>query len=127
MKGVRKAFLICLALGAVLAAAVCALNVSRDYGWSRSICDGFFVAAVMLLGSGAIRAVNNRGAFDVAGYGLRTVINLTIPALRREEKEDIYQYRERKKAERKSPAGLFLAGVMYFVLSLVALTVYEFI
>ena len=98
MKGVRKAFLICLALGAVLTAAVCALNVSRDYGWSRSICDGFFVAAVMLLGSGAIRAVNNRGAFDVAGYGLRTVINLTIPALRREEKEDIYQYRERKKA-----------------------------
>ena len=63
----------------------------------------------------------------MAGYGLRTVINLTIPALRREEKEDIYQYRERKKAERKSPAGLFLAGVMYFVLSLVALTVYEFV
>ena len=83
MRGIRKAFLTCLVLGAVLGAAVCALNVSRDYGWSRSVCDGLFVAAVMLLGAGSIRAVYNRGAFDVAGYGLRLAVELAIPALRR--------------------------------------------
>lgn len=127
MRGIRKAFLICLAVGAVLAAAVCALNVSRDYGWSRSVCDGLFVAAVMLLGSGAIRTVYNRGAFDVAGYGLRMAVELAIPALRREEKEDIHQYRKRKEAERKPPAGLLLAGAVYLVLSLAALAVYEFL
>lgn len=121
----KKGFLTCLAVGAVLAAAVCALNVSRDYGWSRSICDGLFVAAVMLLGVGSIRSINNRGAFDVAGYGLRMAVELAIPALRREEKEDIHQYRERKEGERKSPAGLLLAGVVYLVLSLGALVIYE--
>lgn len=125
MSGKRRGFLICLAVGAVLAAAVCALNVSRDYGWSRSVCDGFFVAAVMLLGVGFIKAVNNRGAFDVAGYGLRRAVELALPALRREEKEDIHQYRKRKEAERKSPAGLLLAGAVYLVLSLAALAVYE--
>lgn len=125
MSGKRKEFLICLTAGAVLAAAVCALNVSRDYGWSRSVCDGLFVAAVMLLGVGIIRAVYNRGAFDVAGYGLRKAAELAIPALRREEKEDIQQYRERKKAERKSPAGLLMAGTVYLVLALAALAVYE--
>lgn len=121
----RKAFLTSLAAGAVLAAAVYALNVSRDYGWSRSVCDGFFVAAVMLLGIGLIRAINNRGAFDVAGYGLRMAVELVLPVLKREEKEDIHQYRERKEAERKSPAGLLLAGAVYLVLSLAALGVYE--
>lgn len=125
MSGKRRGFLICLAVGAVLAAAVCALNVSRDYGWSRSLCDGFFVAAVMLLGVGSIKAVNNRGAFDVAGYGLRMAVELALPALRREEKEDIHQYRKRKEAERKSPAALLLAGAVYLVLSLAALAVYE--
>ena len=89
------------------------------------MCDGFFVAAVMLLGVGTIRAVSNRGAFDVAGYGLRIAIELALPVLRREEKEDIHQYRERKEAERKSPAGLLLAGAVYLVLSLAALAVYE--
>ena len=125
MSGKRRRLLTCLAAGAVLAAAVCALNVSRGYGWSRSVCDGFFVAAVMLLGMGSIRAVSNRGAFDVAGYGLRMAIELALPVLRREEKEDIHQYRERKEAERKSPAGLFGAGAVYLVLSLAALVVYE--
>lgn len=121
----KKGFLTCLTAGAILAAAVCALNVSRDYGWSRSVCDGLFVAAVMLLGVGSIRFIYNRGAFDVAGYGLRLAVELAIPALRREEKEDIHQYRERKGAERKSPAGLLLAGAVYFVLSFAALAVYE--
>ena len=127
MSGKRRGFLTCLAVGAVLAAAVCALNVNRGYGWSRSVCDGFFVAAVILLGLGTIKAVCNRGAFDVAGYGLRRAVELALPALRREEKEDIYQYRERKAAERKSPAGLLLAGAVYLVLSLAALAVYEFL
>lgn len=123
----RRGLLTCLAAGAVIAAAVCALNVSRDYGWSRSICDGLFVAAVFLLCLGVIRAVSNRGTFDVAGYGLRMAVELALPALRREEKEDLYQYRKRKATERKSSAGLLLAGAVYFVLSLAALAVYEFL
>ncbi len=39
MRGIRKAFLTCLVLGAVLGAAVCALNVSRDYGWCATVCS----------------------------------------------------------------------------------------
>lgn len=126
MKRKSKEFLICLAAGGILSAVVCALNVSRSYGWSRSVCDGLFVSAAMLLGTGSIRAVCNRGAFDITGYGLRMAAELVLPFLKREEKEDIQQYRERKKSERKSPAGLLLAGAVYLVLSMAALAVYEF-
>lgn len=125
MSGRKRGLLTCLTAGAIIAAVVCAMNVSRDYGWSRSVCDGLFVAAVILLGLGTIRAVCNRGAFDVAGYGLRMAVELALPALRREQKENIHQYRERKEAERRSSAGLLLAGTVYLVLSLVALAVYE--
>lgn len=131
MRGAKKGLPACLALGAAISAAVCALNIGRGYGWSRSVCDGLFVAAAMLLGTGGIRAVSNRGAFDVAGYGLRRAVELALPVLKRteerhsNEKEDIHLYRARREARRRSPAGLLLAGVMYFILSLAALAVYE--
>ena len=118
-------FLINLAVGAATAAAVFSLNMSREYGALRSLCDGFFVAAVLLLGIGCIKAVRNRGAFDVAGFGLRYVVNISIPALRRDEDEDMQQYRERKAMERKSSVGLLMAGGVYLALSLIALAIYE--
>ena len=118
-------FLLNLAIGAAVAAAVFALNMSREYGVLRCVCDGFFVAAVLLLGIGGIKAVRNSGSFDVAGFGLRHVVDITVPALRRGEQEDMQQYRERKALERKSSVGLLLAGVVYLVLSVIALVIYE--
>ena len=120
-----REFLLNLAAGAVISAAVFALNLSREYGVLRCICDGFFVTAVFLLGIGAIKAARNKGTFDVAGFGLRHVVDMTIPAFRREEKEDLQQYRERKALERKSSVGLLLAGGAYLILSVIALVVYE--
>ena len=117
--------LINLAIGAVAAAAVFALNLSREYGALRSLCDGLFVAAVFLLGIGCIKAIRNKGAFDVAGFGVRHVVNITVPALRRGEDEDMQQYRERKALERKSSAGLLIAGGVYLALSVAALVIYE--
>ena len=125
MSGKIREFLILLAVGAAIAAAVFALNLSREYGALRSLCDGLFVAAVLLLGVGGIKAVRNKGTFDVAGFGLRHVIDISIPALRREEKEDLMQYRERKALERKSSVGLLLAGGVYLVMAVIALAVYE--
>ena len=125
MSGKIREFLILLAVGAAIAAAVFALNLSREYGVLRSLCDGLFVAAVFLLGIGCIKAVRNKGGFDVAGYGLRSVVDMAIPVLRRAEKEDMQQYRERKALERKSSASLLLAGGVYLVLSVIALVIYE--
>ena len=118
-------FLINLVTGAVVGAAVLALNLSREYGLLRSLCDGLFVAAVFLLGIGGIKAARNKGTFDVAGYGIRHVVDITIPAFRRGEKEDIRQYQERQAMERKSSVGLLLAGLVYLALAVVALVVYE--
>ena len=118
-------FLINLGVGAAVSVAVFALNMSREFGALRSLCDGFFVAAVFLLGIGAIKAARNNGTFDVAGYGIRHVIDITIPAFRRGEKEDMRQYQERKAMERKSSVGMLLAGLVYLALAVVALVIYE--
>ena len=118
-------YLIQLGVGAAVSVAVFALNLSREYGVPRSLCDGLFVAAVFLLGIGGLKAARNKGTFDVAGYGIRHVVDITIPSLRREEKEDLRQYQERKALERKSSASMLLAGLTYLALAGVALVIYE--
>ncbi len=126
MKEKQRDFLIYLAVGAVIAAAVFALNMSRDYEVTRCVCDGLFVAAAMLLGIGGIRGVRNRGAFDVTGYGIKTALETALPILRHGNgKETMGDYRQRKAAERKSARGMLLAGAVYLVLSLAALAVYS--
>ena len=121
----KKDFLLDLLVGAVIAVAVFSLNMSRDYGFTRSLCDGLFVAAGMLLGIGGIKGVRNKGAFDVVGYGVKSALETALPVLRRGEKEDIHQYVQRKASQRTSSRGLLLAGAVYFVLSLVALAIYH--
>lgn len=113
-----------LALGALVAAAVTWLNVTRGYSFLHCLCDGFFVSAVLLLGLGGLRGVRNKGAFDVAGYGLSTAVRTVFPFMRGEEDADVYEYSQRKAEKRKGAGGLLAAGAVYLFLSVIALALY---
>lgn len=131
-----KNFLISLAYGGAIVVLAFAISYGQrdnfmfDKGsvdvFLHCLCDGLFVAAVMLLGTGGLKAVRNQGVFDVMGFGMKSVIEWTIPMLRREEKEDLQAYRERKEAVRKSAKSLLLAGAAYLVLAVICLPVYYF-
>ena len=69
----------CGTLGVLLCAMVIFINRDQGYGLLRQLCDGCFVAAVLLLGAGVLRYVTNQGAFDVLGYGLQSVFHLHVP------------------------------------------------
>lgn len=113
-----------LLLGAVIAVLVFILGRSRDQSVLRCICDATFVPAVFLLGIGGIKGLRNKGAFDIIGYGVKSTVETFIPALKRDQKEDIYAYQERKETERKPAFGLLAAGAIYLAASLAALVVY---
>lgn len=124
IKEVLRGFLFDTAMGAICAVAVFYLGYRRGYLLSRCACDAFFVAAVMLLGFGGLKAARNQGLFDVIGYGIKHTMEIAFPVFRREEKEDLYGYRERKAAERKTSKGLLLASALYFLLAFISLAVY---
>lgn len=119
-----KDFLANVVVGLVITALVFALGQSRDQSVLRCLCDGTFVSAVVIFGLGAIKAVRNKGAFDVMGFGVKSTVETFIPFLRRGEKEDFMQYRERKESKRKSASGMLLAGAAYLLLSAVFLGLY---
>lgn len=129
MSDSSKSFLANLITGLLVAIAVFALGMSREHSVLRGFCDGFFVASVVLLGFGGIKYVRNKGAFDVAGYGLKTALNMNLPWLKsnsplEHRDEEFLDYRARKEKSRKSAAPELKAGAIYLVLSLILLAIY---
>jgi len=123
-----KSFLVSLAVGAVLCALVILINRDQGYGTLRQLCDGCFVAAVLLLGVGVLRFVTNQGAFDVLGYGVQSVFHLHVPGAsigNARDQETMQDYRDRKAKKRKSPVGLLYAGLVWLAVSAVLLIVFE--
>ena len=129
MSDKQKSILFQICTGAVIAVAVAILGWSRGHGVLRMLCDGCFVAAVFLLGSGGLKFARNQGTFDMMSYSMKTVFHLHFPFSKmnsplEEREEDFMEYKERKKAKRKSSADMLWAGLVYFVAAAVFLVIY---
>lgn len=121
-----KDFLVPLITGAVVAAAVCA--ASKDHGIVHMLCDGFFVAGVVVLGFGGLQFSANKGMFDIFSFGVKKVLDVHWPGITQsteeERREQYVDYTLRKRAARKSPKGTVVAGCVYMALAAVMLAIY---
>ncbi len=126
----RKRFLVDLILGAVVAVAVMFITARRGFGIIHLLCDGCFVAAVLLLGTGGLKFVRNEGMFDIFSYSIKSVFDIHYPfakmhsPLEEKRKEDFAAYKERKKEKRKPAADLLWAGLVYLALAAVFFVTY---
>ena len=119
----RKTFFTDLAIGGALCAAVVSGNWDSGFPLSHLLCDGFFAAAILLLGSGLLIFCGNRGAFDMMSYGIRSVAGLVVRSL--EPETDYFTYSQEKHAEPKPCAHLLLAGLVHLVLSGICMVIYS--
>ena len=129
MTNQKKGILIHLALGGVIAIAVIVLNAIRyNYVLTHLLCDGFFVAAVILLGCGGLKYTRNQGVFDMFSYSISTTFQIHYPFTKmnsplEDRQESFVDYKERKRAKRKPAGELLWAGLVYLVLALLLLIV----
>lgn len=124
-----KAFLVPLAVGAVIALAVCLLDRKADAGIAYILSNGFFVAGVLVMGFGGLTYVRNEGMFDIFSFGVSRLFTVRWPGLspmsEEHRKEKYVDYKVRKQKERKtSPKGLLAAGGLYFILAVLMLVIY---
>ena len=118
----RKSFLADLILGALIFLGVFMLNREQGFSLTRQLCDGAFVAAVILLGSGGIRFCSARGGLDMVSYGFKSLVELFTKAGRLDgPEEDYFDYVQRKSEERKPFGHYLMAGAIFLALSLVFL------
>lgn len=122
-----KDFVVSFICGAVIAVGIIMIT-DRQLGLVSALCDGFFVAGVLILGSGGLKFVRNQGQFDLITYGVSHWFtnrwNGLSPMSQEHRNEDLAEYKERKREERKSPLGLVVAGAIYLVLAGIMLLFY---
>lgn len=126
----RKRFLVDLIFGLVIAGAVVVINAGRGHAVTRLLCDGCFVAGVLLLGTGGLKFFRNEGMFDIFAYSIKSVFQVHYPFakmhshLEEKKPEGYAEYKERKREKRKSPGDLLWAGLVYMALAAVFFAVY---
>lgn len=125
----RKNILFSIFTGAVIAVAVSILGWTRGHSVPHMLCDGCFVAAVILLGMGGLKFARNQGMFDIMTYSLKAAFHMHFPFSKmnsplEEREEEFADYKERKRAKRKSPADLLWAGLLYLVAAVVFFVIY---
>ena len=121
----RKSFRTYLIAGFFAAVIVIVLGWDPEKLLFHQLCDGAFVAAVILLGIGGLKFARNGGTFDVMAWGISSVVRMTVPWLFKESKDaDLIAYKERKSESRQSAKPELLSGVIYLVLSLIFFVIY---
>ena len=123
----RKTYFTEALLGLLIMAYVVFINRDSGHSLVHLLCDGSFVAAVLLLGTGGILFCKEKGAFDIFGYGMKSALGLLVPgvsALDDGTREDYFSYCERKAKERKKRHQPLLVGTCFLVLSLVLMGIY---
>ncbi len=121
----RKHFLIFLITGLLSAAMVVYYRWNPEKHLFHQLCDGAFVAGVVLVGIGGLKFARNGGTFDMMVWGLDSVIRTTFPWMLKERQDaDFVAYAERKRESRQSAKPELLAGAFYLALSVIFLVIY---
>ncbi len=129
-KGLRT--ILAFLFGALITLGVCAIKevffMNEPARILRSLCDAFFLSAILLLGGGLMVMVSNNGIFDTLSYASRTVFNLLIPGPGRgRNPESFVDYRHRKHQKQGSYGFLLVAGGIHLLLATACLIVFNFL
>lgn len=80
------------------------------------LCDGFFIASVLLIGVGLMCLISNEGIFDVLSYGVINIFRLFSPSNKFfSERESFYDFRMRRKDKKVGFAFLVIVGGGYLL------------
>lgn len=124
----------------LIVSAVCGLmfvlfvfygSADQDFTIVHRLCNGCFVAGMMMGGAGVILYCASKGAFDLFGYSAREGLNLIMPIFGSNpltaegKRESYYDYCMRKREEPKKPIGhLLIVGGGYLVISGILLIIH---
>lgn len=90
----------------------------------KAFCDATFVAGVLLACAGGLVVASNGGVFDMLAYGVRMIFVVFKRNVTERKYKDFYEYREARKANKRSFAFLIVVGLVYIAVSMIFLALY---
>ena len=123
-----KAWIVCLICGAAVTALVAVYRAAGAYQEETqklwfSVCDGAFVAAVLLIGLGLLIWIGSTGMFDTLTYAAHSLKHMLLPfGGKKETRPDYYHYKLAKEEKRRPvPVSMLGSGVLFLLLAGLAL------
>ena len=93
---------------------------------ARYLSDGCFVAAVLLVGVGALCWISGTGFFDIFAYAVKSLLVLFTPLRRPRDQISFYDYKLLKASRRRAaPRFIVDVGVVFLGLSVLFLWLYH--
>lgn len=91
--------------------------------WSSS----FFVSGVLCLGVGLLIWCGNEGAFDMLGYGVKSLFRLFRKDVKDRKYGGYYEYAQARKERKKPFLYLVIVGGAYLLVGIVLFVVYWYL
>ena len=95
------------------------LQIQRGFVLWHALSDGFFAAAVILLGVCGLRFVARSGFFDIPAYGLASLFSTHFPQYGKNE--GFLEWKERRAEKEKPLRYLLIVGTVCLILSFLML------
>lgn len=116
-----------LVIGAGLAFAIMywrgIFEATELYDIFAAMSDGFFVTGIIYTGFGLMLLIVNEGVLDIIGFGFKSLIYLFTPRKLDKSSTDYYEYRMKKKEERKEKTvntNIIWIGLGFILLSIIS-------
>lgn len=89
------------------------------------LSDSFFIPAVLIICVGLLVFASNEGVFDGIAYGVMAFMNI-FRSKDAKKYSSLYDYRESKKASRKTKVGfLLISGLILLLVAIIMFMMYK--
>lgn len=121
--------------GAALGVGLCISALTawhQGFAWAlpfglnaRYLSDGCFVAAVLLMGIGALAWISCTGFFDIFSYAVKSLLVLFTSLRKPQEQISFYEFKLLKEEKRGTvPRFILYVGLLFLGLSVLFLWIY---
>ena len=130
MKKKLLQYLICFIVGALIAFLIMEskglFTVNEPVEIAAILCDAFFVPGILFVMIGALVWISTTGLFDSLGYAFHVASHTLLPFLFKSANKSFYDYKAEKDESRaKTPAFVFIVGVVFLAASVIALIIWQ--
>lgn len=99
-------------------------TVTQTHEILKAVCDGFFVAGILVTAFGLLVIASNGGTFDMLKYGVYTLFALFLRNPAKRKYRTFYDYRLAVQDKKRGFGYMLIVGGAFLVIAGILLIVY---
>ncbi|MBR3750404.1 MAG: DUF3899 domain-containing protein [Clostridia bacterium] len=128
-KATLKDYIIVSCLGLAVALGIMALKgiftLTEAKAVLHTVCDGFFIAGVILAGMAGLSYCGNEGTFDMLFFGVKQVVRTFSQKDLSKGRQTFYDYRKQRMENPKPVLYILLIGLAFILIAGIILLIYN--